>query len=68
MTLEEAEALLGPFKADPPFGWMDHERQQMIPCVQGDETYRWYDNGVEVYIGLRDGRICDKWWGVELLP
>ena len=68
MTLQEAEALLGPFEADPPFGWRDHERQQTIPCVQGDETYRCYGNGVEVYIGLRDGRICDKWWGIELLP
>jgi hypothetical protein len=63
MTLGEAEAVLGPAtkQASPP------TLQPDKPAVQGSEFYFWSEpgaviGGAVIWVGLRDGRICDKWF------
>ena len=62
MTVLEVEALLGPGtevekKCIP-------KTTGMIPVVKGDRFYRWEDMeaGTEIFIGLKDNVVCDKWY------
>ena len=64
MTLAEVEAVLGPGqqREGPP-------QTRDGPVIQGDEFYYWYgENGKEIYIGFRGGKVCDKWfWPANFL-
>jgi hypothetical protein len=63
MTLQEVEMQLGPGVIESPPGndWSG-------PVVRGEECYRWCRGDVEIYIAFRDGRVCDRYWSVDLLP
>jgi hypothetical protein len=55
MSLSEVESIFGRGEKEPgaPGGTKG-------AVVQGDDIYRWYANGVEMYVGLSDGRVCDR--------
>jgi hypothetical protein len=71
MSLDEVEAILGPGEQ------ISLEHVTQIPgspyakrkgnldlVVEGDEFFRWHNSkcGMEIQLGLRDGRVCDKWY------
>lgn len=61
MTLSEAESVLGSAtkeQAQPGLRYDDGIRA----AVQGDEFYVWERSGMEIWVGVRDGKICDKWF------
>jgi hypothetical protein len=69
MSLKEVESVLGHGEKEvggPP-GTPDHSGVT-IPIVQGDECYRWYKDGVEIFVGFRDGRVCGKRYWFEIFP
>src|SRR5581483_8816321 len=60
MTLAEVEAVLGEGErelAPPGVG----DGGSIRPAVQGDTFYRWERGGNEIWLGLRGGRVVDKW-------
>jgi hypothetical protein len=61
MPLSEAEGILGPApkEENPPGLRFD---DGIRAAVQGDEFYRWERRGMEIWVGVRDGKICDKWF------
>jgi hypothetical protein len=32
------------------------------PVVSGDRFFRWESNHTEIIVGIRDDRVCDKWY------
>jgi hypothetical protein len=64
MSFREAESVLGHAEKDSSPGIRDYEKGVTIPLVQGDECYRWYKDGVEIFVGFRTGKVCDKAWSL----
>jgi hypothetical protein len=61
MTVGDVESILGAghertedfVPTIPPFG----------PAIKGERFYEWQgEAGSEIWVGVRDGRICDKWY------
>jgi hypothetical protein len=67
MTLGKLEAILGPSQPEEaPPGTLDW-KGGTVPFVRGDEFYVWERDGLEIWVGLRGGRVCDKWfWAPSL--
>ncbi|MGE3804175.1 MAG: hypothetical protein AB7K24_05845 [Gemmataceae bacterium] len=55
MSLSEVEALLGPGKKTP-----GEPATEDDTIIEGEDVYRWYANGFEVYVGVLDGRVRRK--------
>jgi hypothetical protein len=67
MTLNDVEAVLGPAKEiDRKHLPVEKDKGQV---VQGERFFHWeYEpEGIEIYLGFRDGKVCDKWfWAPSL--
>jgi hypothetical protein len=62
MTLEEAESFLGPGEEEVAPPWEDTGA-----VVTGDRFFCWERDGMEFHVGLKDGRVCSKWfWAPSL--
>jgi hypothetical protein len=62
MTLDEVEAVLGPGrKEEGPPGTPDYKGGS-VPLVRGEEFYVWERDGLEIWVGLEDGKVCDKYF------
>jgi hypothetical protein len=64
MTLSEVEALIGrPGKELKQEGVTRQRNDRAV--VEGDRFYKWTGpiNGQEIILGVRDARVCDKWYG-----
>jgi hypothetical protein len=55
MSLAAVEYILGPGEND-----QGGPGTPEGPAVQGDDVYRWYANGVEMYVGVSNGSVCDR--------
>jgi hypothetical protein len=67
MTLAELEAVLGPGQPEEaPPGTPDWKGGS-VPLVRGDEFYVWEHGGLEIWVGLRGGKVCDKWFDAPSL-
>jgi hypothetical protein len=57
MTLKQAEGILGPAtKVDRP------PETAQGPVIGGDEFYQWRNDDLAIYVGIRDGKVCDKFF------
>jgi hypothetical protein len=60
MTLAEEESVLGPgTRDDCPPGQQD-DKEGTVPIARGDQIYVWEQDGLEIWVGLRDGKVCSK--------
>lgn len=66
MKVSEAEVILGPGQerakeAVPERRWPNG---MIVRAVSGDRFFNWYDRATarEVWVGVRNGKICDKWY------
>lgn len=63
MTLHEVESILGPGTecSQPP-------QTADGPVIRGEKFYYWkHGNGSDIWIGLREGKVYDKWfWAMPL--
>lgn len=68
MTIHEAESILGHAQKEQsgPSDFLDGKGNS-TPVVRGKECYRWYLNGVEIYVGVEEGRICDICYWLDWL-
>ncbi|HLW68372.1 MAG TPA: hypothetical protein VKS79_23850 [Gemmataceae bacterium] len=67
MTLDQVELVLGEPGVEMPVN--EVPRYPSGPVVQGDSFYEWKGsiNGIKVIVGIKDGRVCDKWyWEADL--
>ena len=57
ISLEKAESILGPAEeiGSPPY------LMGSGPAVSGDRYFMWEGEAAELYVGVRDGKICSKW-------
>jgi hypothetical protein len=65
MSLSEVESILGR-------GTIEAGSPENPVCaveeVEGDVIYRWCANGWEIFVGFKDGRVCDKViWYIDYL-
>jgi hypothetical protein len=61
MTHSEVESILGPgTKQIAPPGTVGRKGEP-IPLVQGDEFYSWDRTTYTIWVGFKDGRVCDQW-------
>ncbi len=63
MTLEQATSVLGPAKKHEQPMQIAVGKEELHDVVQGDEFYSWGEwwKGPEIWVGVRDGKICDKY-------
>lgn len=72
MSLVEVEALLGgtgeEIRRETLPGSPDYNEpvlsKRVKPVVTGDKFFRWYESpiGKKVIVGLKDDKVCDKWY------
>ena len=66
MTLSEVERVLGPgAKQDSPPGTPDS--RGIRPLVEGDQYYVWEQDGLEIRIGFKEGRVYGKYFDAPSL-
>jgi hypothetical protein len=61
MPLRDAEAILGPAKAEEAPPGLRHD-DGIRPVVQGEQFYVWEKDGMEIWVGVRGGVICAKYF------
>ena len=68
MTLEQAEAILGKPGREMPANELPRGGGG-VPVIQGDKFFEWKgsQNGIKVFIGVKDGRICDMYYNEHSL-
>ncbi len=67
MTVGEVEAILGRGERQEWVGWTPDGEGGMVPFVRGDEFLLWEEDGLEIWTGIRDGKVCDKqFWASSL--
>jgi hypothetical protein len=67
MTLAELEAILGPGQPEEAPPGRPDWKGGTVPLLRGDEFYVWEHDWLEIWVGLRGGKVCDKWFDAPSL-
>jgi hypothetical protein len=67
MTLQSVERVMGPGTPAESPKVVDRPTQTVRPALKGDKIYFWGKDGMEIYVGFKNGEACDKrFWAPSL--